>query len=119
MKLKALTSYLVLVFALSTATVTLRAADAGQDSRPVPVKTPPPVYPSDMRRDGISGMVTVKVVIDESGNVAECAVNKSTRAEFETAALNAVKNWKFKPAVKGGSAVRSQVIIPVSFTSEA
>jgi periplasmic protein TonB len=118
MKLKALTSYIVLVFALSTATVTLRAADE-QESRPVPVKTPPPVYPRDMRRDGISGMVAVKVVIDESGNVAECSVNKSTRAEFETAALEAVKNWKFKPAVKGGSAVRVQVIIPVSFTTEA
>ena|SRR3569833_143840 len=117
MKLKALTSYIVLVFALSTATVALRADE--QSSRPVPVKTPPPVYPREMRKDGISGMVTVKVVIDESGNVAECSVNKSTRAEFETAAVEAVKNWKFKPAQKDGAAVRSQVIIPVSFTSEA
>ena len=97
-----------------------RAGEADAiDTRPVPVKTPPPKYPSAMSQDGIQGLVTVKVVIDEKGNVAECVVSKSTRSEFEKPALEAIRSWKFRPASKGGVAVRSQVIIPVKFSGEA
>jgi periplasmic protein TonB len=97
-----------------------RAGEADAiDSKPVPVKTPPPKYPTAMSSEGIQGLVTVKVVIDEKGDVAECAINKSTRSEFEKPALEAIRTWKFRPASKGGVAVRSQVIIPVKFSREA
>jgi periplasmic protein TonB len=94
--------------------------DAAFDVRPVPVKTPPPSFPSDLRRDGVSGMVAVKVLVDENGNVSECAVTKSSHAEFEAPALAAVRNWKFKPASKGGAPVKAKLIIPIKFeASEA
>jgi len=85
------------------------------DTRPVPVKTPPPVYPIELRRKGVTGEVAVKVVIDELGNVVECSVKRASRSEFEDPALNAVKQWKFKPATKDGMPVRCHMLIPINF----
>jgi protein TonB len=46
-------------------------------------------------------------------------VSKSTRTEFEQAALEAIRSWKFKPASKDGTPVRANLIVPVKFSSEA
>ena len=85
------------------------------DVRPVPTKTPPPEYPYALKREGVSGVVAVKVLIDVNGSVAECAVSKSTNPGFEAAALDAVKKWKFKPAKKDGAPVEARLIIPIQF----
>lgn len=97
----------------------VRAYAADFDEMPVPVKAVAPTYPAEMKREGASGIVTVAIVIDESGNVVESAVAKSTRTEFESAALKAVEQWKFKPAKKGGMAVRAKIAVPVKFNADA
>ncbi len=102
----------------SLAVANVSAAEEAFDVRPVPVRTPPPQFPSDMQRQGISGVVAVRVIIDESGSVADCSVSKSSHAEFEQAAISAVKKWKFKPASKDGVAVKASVVIPINFTVE-
>lgn len=103
------------------ASIALPAARADEsasfDVRPVPVRTPPPAYPDALRRDGVSGMVAVRILVDEAGNVTECEVAKSSRAEFEGPALNAIRQWKFKPASKGGTAVRSRLVVPIAFNA--
>ena len=88
------------------------------DVNPVPTKTPPPVFPPEMKKQGISGVVALVVVVDESGAVIESSVAKSSRPEFEPAALEAVKSWKFKPAQKGGSPVKVKFTIPLRFNLE-
>jgi periplasmic protein TonB len=85
------------------------------DVRPVPVKTPPPEYPTALKREGVSGVVAVRVVIDETGAVAECSVVKSSNPEFNQPALDAVKKWKFKPAQKDGNPVKAKLLIPIQF----
>jgi protein TonB len=102
----------------SLAVASVSAAEEAFDVRPVPVRTPPPQFPSDMQRQGISGVVAVRVIIDESGSVADASVSKSSHTEFEQAALAAVKKWKFKPASKDGVAVKASVVIPINFTVE-
>jgi protein TonB len=71
-----------------------------------------------MRRDGISGVVAIKVVINEQGEVEECNVTKSSRSEFDQSAIDAVKRWKFKPASKGGAAVKAHLVIPIKFSMD-
>lgn len=88
------------------------------DVNPVPVKTPPPDYPYDLKRQGVSGVVAVATVIDETGVVTSCSVTKSSNAEFEEAAMAAVKRWKFKPAQKDGVPVKMKVTIPIRFNIE-
>ena len=85
------------------------------DVKPVPVKTPPPVYPTDMKRQEVTGVVAVTIVIDENGEVTSATVAKSSRPEFEQAAIDAVKKWKFKPAQKDGAPVKIKVTIPLRF----
>jgi len=88
------------------------------DVNPVPVKTPPPDFPDTMKRQGISGVVAVAIVIDETGIVTSANVSKSSSSEFEAPALAAVKKWKFKPAQKDGAAVKMRVTIPIRFNVE-
>ena len=116
--LKVLTLSL-LAGSLAVAPLSAQTAASEFDVRPVPVKTPPPIYPDMLRRDGVAGLVAVRVTIDEQGSVSECVVAKSSREEFERPAVDAVRNWKFKPASKGGVAVKSQVVIPIKFSQES
>ncbi|MFT3784205.1 MAG: energy transducer TonB [Nibricoccus sp.] len=82
------------------------------------MKTPPPAYPEAMKRQNVSGVVAVSIVIDETGMVVSATVAKSSQVEFEDAAIAAVKKWKFKPAQKDGAPVKTKVTIPLRFNVE-
>ena len=71
-----------------------------------------------MKQKGVSGLVALKVEIDETGAVTACSVSKSSNAEFEEPAMNAVKNWKFRPAQKSGAPVKISLILPIKFSIE-
>jgi protein TonB len=92
------------------------AQESKFDEPPMPTKTVPPVYPSALKHDGISGMVTMSILVDENGFVQNPVVKKSTRPEFEQPAIDAVSKWKFEPAKKDGKPVAVQVVIPVKFS---
>ncbi len=85
---------------------------------PVPVRTVPPDYPSELRREGVSGLVMVKCNIDEKGDVTETVVEKSSNEAFDKPAIAAVKKWKFKPAKQDGNPVAIKVSIPIKFVFE-
>ena len=85
------------------------------DESPVPIKTPPPKFPETMRREGISGVVAVSIVIDEKGSVVTATISKASHIDFERPALEAVKAWKFKPAKKDGAVVKVRVTVPLRF----
>ncbi len=101
---------------LSSATIAYAEEFEKPDTPPAPVRTPPPEYPVQLKREGVSGMVVVNVVIDTDGTVAEVDVRKSTHSDFEAPAIEAVKHWRFKPAKKDGNAIRSKVALPLKFT---
>lgn len=86
------------------------------DENPVPLKTPPPRYPDAMKREGISGLVAIAVVIDEKGNIISSVVTKSSHSDFDKPALDAVKSWKFKPAKIDGTPVKVRVTVPLRFS---
>lgn len=112
------TRHKILVLGLLLSALVLSAGAAEFDVRPMPVKTPPPTYPTDMRKDGVTGVVALKVLIDAEGNVAEVSVSKSSNSAFEEPAIAAVKRWKFKPGQKEGKAVPAQLMIPLQFRLE-
>jgi periplasmic protein TonB len=117
--------HIVLAFILTTAT-SLFAQSVSDitdisptvDVSPVPVRTPPPVYPPELRREDLNGLVAVVVVIDEQGNVIASEVSRASHDGFKQPALDAVKNWKFKPAKAGGKNVKVRVTIPIRFEKE-
>ena len=84
---------------------------------PVPIRTVAPDVPSSFSRSGSVGLVTVKFLVDEKGNVQEPTIVKSSHAELVQPALEAIKKWRFKPAKKDGVAVAVHVTIPIKFDS--
>ena len=93
------------------------AATPGREN-PVPVRTVAPEYPREMKQNGVSGLVMVKCMIDEQGNVAEADVIKSSDQTFDKFATEALKKWKFKPARQDGTPIAMQVTIPIKFVAE-
>ena len=85
------------------------------DVAPIPIRTPPPEFPLEMKRNGVSGLVVVTVTINESGSVASAVIKKSTNEAFNDAAMDAVKKWKFKPAKKNDQPISTIVSIPLKF----
>ena len=88
------------------------------DTPPVPVRTPPPKYPPDLRRDGVSGACSVTIIIDVQGAVTQAEVAKTSHDGFKQPSLDAIKQWKFKPAQKDGKTVKVRVTVPLVYNYE-
>ena len=89
------------------------------DQPPQPVVQLPPLYPLSARAKGVEGKVNLVFVVQIDGSVRDLkAVSSSPGIIFVKAALNAVKQWKFKPAIKDGRAVAARVRLPLRFQLE-
>jgi protein TonB len=77
------------------------------DQKPTPRVQIQPQYPFEMRRAGIEGEVVVEFIVDTNGDVRNPFIVRSTQREFETAAIQAVSKWKFRPGKKGGRVVNT------------
>lgn len=90
---------------------------AETDQPPKLQKSVNPVYPDAMSRAGLAGRVTIEFIIGEDGLVEEAWVNRSTIANFERPALDAVLQWQYAPAIKNGQAVKTRVIENIEFNT--
>ena len=77
------------------------------DQKPMPRVQIQPQYPFEMRRAGIEGEVVVEFIVDTNGDVRNPFIVRSTQREFESAAIQAVSKWKFRPGRKGGRTVNT------------
>lgn len=75
-----------------------------------------PVYPFEMKRNGINGEVVLQFIVDMNGTVRDVEVIRSTHREFEKPAMDAVYKWRFRPGRKGGKAVNTRMQVPINFT---
>lgn len=76
----------------------------------------PPHYPVAAAQQGISGQVLLVVDVGADGSVRGVEVEKSEPAGvFDAATLEAVKQWKFNPAIENGKPVAGRVRVPVDF----
>jgi protein TonB len=86
------------------------------DKQPVLMASVSPRYPADMRKNKIEGAVVILFLLNETGQVEDPRVEKSSRPEFELPALEAVKKWKFKPGQREGEPVRTYMRLPIRFS---
>ncbi len=77
------------------------------DTAPRVRKRSPVVYPELARRQGISGYVSMNVLIDESGNVENVEIIESKPKDiFDLKADSTIRRWKFEPATYNGKKVK-------------
>ena len=87
----------------------------GSKMNPVLVYEVKPIYPPEARADKLTGTVTVDAIIDTTGSVYEAMVVDSIPI-LDQAALDAVKQWRFQPALLNGEAVAVVCTIEFTFT---
>jgi TonB family protein len=75
----------------------------------------PPVYPSDAKKAGISGSVVLSVLVAEDGAVKEVTYREGPQA-LTQAAIEAVRNWTYKPTMLNDEAVEVETSVTVNFT---
>ena len=87
----------------------------GDVQPPVKVSAPSPQYTEIARKARIQGVVIVEAIIDKAGSVTNVKILKGLPMGLDTAAADAVKKWKFKPATLNGKPVAVIYNLTVNF----
>ncbi|MBF8296831.1 MAG: TonB family protein, partial [Bacteroidetes bacterium] len=85
------------------------------DQAPEAKTTVQPKYPDIATRAGMEGTVWTKVSIDEAGKVTNVTISKSDAEIFNQVSIDAAMQWVFKPALKDGKPIATEVAIPFLF----
>jgi protein TonB len=86
------------------------------DTRAEPLNDVDLVYPLLAYQDRVRGMVRLNIFVNEKGGIDKVAVvDAKPPGVFENAALQAVAELKFSPAIKNGRPVKNRKTIEVAF----
>ena len=79
---------------------------------------PPPAYPRDAVRDGLTGTVTLRVLVGVDGKPVDVQIERSSghRVLDVAARRQVLAKWRFKPAMQDGQVVQAIGLVPIEFT---
>ncbi len=80
----------------------------GPNTDPTPVYKPGPVYPSEAASRALGGCVRVAFTVTENGSVEDGRIVEASHALFQQPALDAVTDWRYRPALRDGIPVRRE-----------
>lgn len=89
------------------------------DRQPQAIFQPPPVFPTELRREYPECTVVVGFIVTAKGEVMAPYIISAEVRRFETAALTGIQRWKFKPGYRGGRAVNTRTQISIVFRVSA
>lgn len=87
----------------------------GAIKSPKKIKEVLPVYPAIARAARVGGTVILEAIIDETGSVRDVRVLRSIPL-LDAAAIDAVRQWQFTPALLNGQPVPVVMTVTVAFT---
>jgi TonB family protein len=82
---------------------------------PRQVYSPDPEFSDEARRRKIEGVVTLSAIVTSKGETTEIRVLHGRGYGLDEKAVDAVRQWKFDPATKGGKPVSVELAIEVDF----
>ncbi len=85
------------------------------DAPPRLVSGAPPAYPALARRARVEGVVTLRCVLDKEGNVKDVTVLRGLPMGLTSAAVEAVKHWRYAPSTLDGTPVEVSLAVDVTF----
>ncbi len=89
------------------------------DVPPVKVYSPGPEYPWKAKANNWEGLVVLKVEVLADGKIGAVQIETSSGYPIlDNAAKQAVRTWRYKPALKNGVPVVCYVKVPVRFRLE-
>ncbi|MDQ2710739.1 MAG: TonB family protein [Acidobacteriota bacterium] len=75
-----------------------------------------PVYPSAAKADGVQGTVELETVISREGAPLEIRVIRSPSDDLSESALEAVRQWRYKPTLLNGNPIEIVTDVIVNYT---
>jgi TonB family protein len=92
-----------------------RRVAAAHDGPPRALYVEDAIYPPELKPK-IKGQAVISCRVNAAGKVVNPMIASATSPEFGPVALEAVRNWRFIPAVKDGKPADATVEVPVEFT---
>ena len=74
-----------------------------------------PEFTEDARRANFQGSVSIKLIVDSQGNPQDVRLVRHLGMGLDEKAIEAVRQYKFKPAMYEGNPVSVQIVIDVDF----
>jgi len=74
----------------------------------------PPKYSAEARSRGAQGTIVLKIVVDENGKVASVGLVEGNAA-LANSAIEAVKQWRYRPYERDGKNLSFQTVVIVDF----
>jgi TonB family protein len=74
-----------------------------------------PEFTQDARQANFQGSVAIKLIVDSQGNPQDVRVTRHLGMGLDEKAVEAVKQYKFKPAMYQGHPVSVQIVMDVDF----
>ncbi|HTV09800.1 MAG TPA: energy transducer TonB [Candidatus Aquilonibacter sp.] len=82
---------------------------------PIAIYTPDPEFSEEARKAKFSGNVVVSLIVDASGNPKNVHVLRGVGMGLDEKAVEAVRQYKFKPALQNGKPVAVYLNVEVNF----
>jgi protein TonB len=76
---------------------------------------PDPQFPEKERKAGHRGTVVLTLVVSPGGLPRDIRVSRTLSPEFDKAAIDAVKKWKFTPATRDSKPIAVEIDVGVAF----
>ncbi len=95
--------------------ILIRTMPSGQVQVARLIRQPRPVYPEELKRQGIQGTVLILAVISKDGDVLNPRVVNTVDPGLAQAALDAVRQWRYEPTRLNGNPVEVVTNISVEF----
>jgi protein TonB len=87
----------------------------GGVSPPHTIYAPEPEFSEEARKAKYQGVCTLGLIVGTDGRPSNIRVLSSLGMGLDEKAIEAVKNWKFEPAMKDGHPVRVEIAVEVDF----
>lgn len=86
------------------------------DTKPVILVNARPHYTEEARREKIQGVVTLKILVDETGTATKITIVRGLPGGLNESAIDAGRRIKFKPAMKDGKPVSYWMVVQMNFS---
>ena len=82
---------------------------------PAPIRKVDPNYPPTLMKDRVEGEVVLYAVIRRDGSVDSIQLVHGLDEQLDANAMDALSQWKFRPALRQGSPVELEAIVHIPF----
>jgi protein TonB len=87
----------------------------GGVSAPTVIRSVEPEFTEAARQSNYQGSVSIQLVVDSQGNPQAIRVTRHAGMGLDEKAIEAVRQYKFRPALYQGHPVAVQIVIDVDF----